>query len=119
MASRLKIIRLCIGILSATFGVCGTEFIEVGPLYHEFKLTLAPGHRTEVLGPLLNFGQKESARGYGIPPLFSRVTDAELDFTEFDILYPLFTYDRFGEETRWQFFQLLNLSGGQTQEQGR
>ncbi|MBI5773310.1 MAG: hypothetical protein HZA89_06155 [Verrucomicrobia bacterium] len=118
MASRLKIIRLCLGILFATFGVGGTEFTEAGPLYHEFKLTLAPGQRTEVLGPLLNFGQKETATGFAVPPLFSHVTDAQLDFTEFDVLYPLFTYDRFGQETRWQFFQLISLSGGQSQEQG-
>jgi hypothetical protein len=31
-----------------------------------------------------------------------------------DLLFPLLTYDRFGLEYRWQFFQLFSTSGGQT-----
>ena len=32
---------------------------------------------------------------------------------EFDLLYPVLTYERFGTEYRWQLAQLLSFSGGQ------
>ena len=50
-----------------------------------------------------------------MPPLFSYVVDRELDSSEFDFLYPLFTYDRFGMEYRAELFQVLSQAGGQSQ----
>ena len=38
---------------------------------------------------------------------------------EYDVLYPLLSYDRFGAEYRWHLFQVLNFSGGQSQEEKR
>src|SRR5262249_44797645 len=62
-----------------------------GPLYHEFHLTLAPGERTEALGPLFYRERKESVRVWAVPPLFSRTFDPELDFAEVDFVYPILT----------------------------
>jgi len=103
---------------------------SAGPLYQEFPLTLAPGERTEALGPLLSWERQwEPGVGRGpakarttsgestfaLAPLFSRVVDREVDSNSFDFLYPLLTYDRFGEEHRFQFLQVLSWSGGQSQ----
>jgi hypothetical protein len=47
--------------------------------------------------------------------LFSHTSDPETDSEEIDFIYPLLTFDRYGEQFRWQFFQLLSFSGGPTQ----
>ncbi len=88
-----------------------------GPLYQEFRLTLAPGHRTEAVGPFFYSEQKDSTHLWAIPPLWSHTLDREVDFEEFDVVYPLLTYDRFGSEYRFQIFQLFSFSGGQTQSE--
>src|SRR5258706_6567547 len=89
----------------------------VGPLYQDFHLTLAPGHRTEILGPVFYYEHKESARLWAVPPLFSYTLDDEVDFSEFDFVYPVLTYDRFGSEYRFQIFQLFSFAGGKTQSE--
>ena len=78
-------------------------------------MTLADGARTEAAGPFWQHEQAGSQETWGVPPLFTRVTDRDIDSTEFDFLYPLLTYDRFGMEKRLQLFQLLSLAGGQSQ----
>src|SRR2546422_2453417 len=50
-----------------------------------------------------------------IPPLGSLTRDPGTESVEFDFVYPLLTYDRYGEQYRWQFFQLLSFAGGPTQ----
>lgn len=86
---------------------------RAGPLYDKFSLTLAPGKRTEILGPFFYSEQQESKRSWGIPPLtISHTADPDTDWEQFDFAYPIMTYTRFGEEYRWQFFQLFNFAGG-------
>jgi hypothetical protein len=92
-----------------------TNAAEFGPLLHDFPLTLSAGHRTEFLGPFFYSEEKESQRTWAIPPLMSDMKDAVADIEEFDFLYPLVTYDRYGSQHRLQFFQLLSFSGGPTQ----
>lgn len=92
------------------------EFIQAGPLYQEFSLTLAKGERREALGPIFYHERREEQVQWSLPPLFSYTHDVGTDSAEVDFLYPLFTYDRFGEEYRCQLFQLLNVAGGQTQK---
>lgn len=86
--------------------------VNAGFFYDQFELTLAPGTRTEIAGPLY-FNQKgEDELTWGFPPFVVRSTNFVVDAQEFDILYPVFTYDRFGTEKRWQFFQIINHSWG-------
>ncbi|MBI3853764.1 MAG: hypothetical protein HY298_26275 [Verrucomicrobia bacterium] len=89
------------------------DSLHAGCLFDDFALTLSPGHRTEVMGPLFNFERQESQRQWAAPPLFSYTLDEDVDYEEFDLLYPLLTYDRFGEEYRFQIFQLFSFAGGQ------
>src|SRR4051794_20386474 len=93
------------------------EGFHAGPLFDRFSLTLAPGERTEALGPLFYSEAKETQYTWAIPPLFSYVHDPVTDFVEYDFGYPVLTYDRFGTEHRWQLFQLINFAGGENQSE--
>lgn len=89
----------------------------VGPLHHEFSLTLDSGRASETLGPLFGVERKGTQTLRRWTPLISRTDDPVGDFTEIDVAYPILTYDRFGEEFRFQFFQLFSLSGGKKDDE--
>jgi hypothetical protein len=89
--------------------------LHAGFLYDEFSLTLTPGHRIEAAGPFFYSEERETQHSWAIPPFFSRATDPTVEYEEYDFLYPLLTYDKFGEETRWQFFQLFAFATGGAQ----
>jgi hypothetical protein len=90
--------------------------LHAGFLYNEFPLTLTQGEREEALGPLFYNETRESEHTFAVPPLFSYTHNEETDSTEFDILYLLLTFDRYGSEFRWQLIQLLSFAGGETQD---
>ena len=48
---------------------------SAGPLYDQFPLTLESGHRTEAVGPFFYQQERDTEKSWGMPPLFSRVTD--------------------------------------------
>ena len=101
-------------IAQAGRGFADDQF-HAGPLLDQFDLTLVPGHRTEAVGPLFYWQEADTTSTWAIPPLLSRHRDLETDMTEFDILYPLFSYDRYGTQHRWHFFELLSFAGGPSQ----
>ncbi len=86
-----------------------------GPILDRFDLTLTLGRRTEAIGPLFYDEIRESQKTWAIPPLFSSTTDPAVELKEVDFLYPVMTYDRYGDQFRWQFFQVLSFAGGPTQ----
>jgi hypothetical protein len=89
------------------------DTVNFGFLYSDFSLTLDPGRRTEIFGPSFYSQQKEDEHTWAIPPLtFAHVEDPITEAEEYDFAYPLLTYDRFGKEYRWQFFQLFSFAGG-------
>lgn len=88
---------------------------SLGPLWSRFQLTLEPGERTEAFAPFWFRQESGSTEQYGVPPLFSVYRDDDLDRTLIDIVYPFLTYKKSATEYRWQFFQIFNLSGGETQ----
>ena len=95
------------------------EFKDAGFLYDQFDLTLAAGHRTEAAGPFFYAEEKETQRTWAIPPILSYTHDPGTESTEFDFCYPLLTYDRFGEQYRWELGQLLAFSGGPSQTEDK
>lgn len=111
----IRCLRLyCLGLLVAFPAVVLAEDgFHAGPLFDEFVLTLDSGHRTEAIGPLFYDQQKDSEETWAVPPLLSYDTDPDTESKEFDLLYPVLTYERFGTEYRWQLAQLLSFSGGQ------
>jgi hypothetical protein len=87
--------------------------LETGPLAHRFGLTLERGERQEMLGPLLAWqkGETNSNSLWTVAPFMSLYREPEIERTELDVLYPLFSYDRFGTEYRWHLAQFLNFHG--------
>jgi hypothetical protein len=104
-------------VLSQAPNAWADDTLHAGFWYDSFDLTLTPGHRTEAAGPFFYSEQKESRSTWAVPPLFSYTTDPDTQSKEFDFLYPVVTYDRYGEQYRWQFFQWLSFPGGPTQKE--
>jgi hypothetical protein len=113
--------RLVLGLAGWLAGAAALpaapDWASLGPLYQEFRLTLAPGHRTEILGPLFYSQELETTHTWAASPLLSYTQDKATDSSEFDLVYPIITYDRFGPEYRFSIFQLIAFSGGQTQSE--
>ena len=116
LTSHLIALGICVGISSPLLSQAAG--VASGPLAHQFPLTLSPGQRTEVLGPLLNYERREAQTQWGLPPLFSHTLDTDVDAEEFDLAYPLLSYDRFGTEYRFHIAQLFSFSGGLDQQDG-
>lgn len=108
----------CLGfLLGLPAGAAGVGGIHAGPLFDEFDLTLAPGHRTEALGPFFYSEEQDTQRTWAIPPLFSHTQDPATESEEIDFLYPVIGYDRFGDQYRWHICQLLSFAGGPSQQE--
>jgi hypothetical protein len=105
--------------LSPASHAAETNTVHHGFLYDKHRLTLESGLEWEILGPLYLRREWETSQLLAFPPLFSyqRDSDPDVDAVEYDFLYPVLTYDRFGSEWRWQFFQLLSWAGGKTGEE--
>lgn len=114
--------------ISVTLGLAGGATLRAdaddtdasfGPLLHEFKLTLDLGERTEAVGPFF-YSQEiqetnDITRMWALPPLFSYWRNDDTDYSGFDILWKGITYNRYGEEYRFQIVQLFSFAGGNTQ----
>ena len=88
--------------------------LDFGPAFQNFRLTLEPGERMEAAGPFFYSEQAGERERWAFPPLWARETDSGIDSTEFDLSYPLLTYDRFGADYRFQILQLFSFSGGES-----
>jgi hypothetical protein len=92
--------------------VKAADFLSAGFLYARFYQTLTPGDRIEALGPLYYNERSDTRKTWAVPPLISYTTDEAVALKEFDILYPILTYDRYGPQYRWQFCQVFSVAGG-------
>jgi hypothetical protein len=88
------------------------EGTSAGFFYDHFRLTLEPGDRTEAAGPFYYCQQTDTEHVWAIPPFFSRIQDPSADRDEENFLYPLMTRTRYGNERRWQLFELINTGSG-------
>ncbi len=113
--SRILLLFSTVALLCAHWNTLGAESVHAGLLFDESDLTLTPGHRTEALGPFFYEQERDTERIWAVPPLLSSTRDAGVELKELDFLYPVLTYDRYGQQYRWQFFQLLSFAGGPTQ----
>jgi len=91
-----------------------------GFIYDQFPLTLVDGWRTEILGPLY-YTQKVDTRSDWAFPLLALAggEDPATESSDFDFIYPVFSYHRYGNEFRWQLFQLLDFAGSRYQDDNR
>lgn len=90
------------------------SWINAGPLFETFPLTLRQGEGTEAFGPFFYEEEDQDDSIWGIPPLISYKTSHDGDRSELYVLPPLFTRRRYGEDVRWQLVQWIN---GSRQEQ--
>lgn len=86
-----------------------TTRIEAGPLAHEFNLTFEDGIRGEVLGPLVSWEHAGERSFWGLSPILSRESELGGEIINYDFVYPIVTWRRYGADARWQFFQVLNF----------
>jgi hypothetical protein len=64
------------------------------------------------VGPLFYEEETSNHVQIAMPPLWSRVHDTSVDSVEFDLLYPVLTYDRYDQEYRVHLGQMISFSGG-------
>lgn len=89
-----------------------TNNVHLGLLYDQFPLTLEPGIRTELFGPLYYSQETESEDTTAFPPILALTRMPAVESSEFSLIYPVFTQNHYGSEYRGQLLQLLNWSGG-------
>jgi hypothetical protein len=105
-------------VLCRPLRAAAAEETDAGFAYDEFDLTLEPGHRTEIAGPFYYDEQKqETLKIWALPPVLSYSSDPATELLEINIAYPVFSYVRYGQQYRWQFFQLLAFAGGPSQNE--
>jgi hypothetical protein len=104
-------------VLSRVSGAA-SEFKGLGPIYDHFKLTLTEGERTEIAGPLYYRETSGNSSLFALPPLFSLYKDPSIPATEWELGYPILTFDKFGKEYRFQFCQVIAWSGGEAMKSG-
>jgi hypothetical protein len=85
-----------------------------GESYYK-KLSISSPDTIDPYGPLSYRKTTGTTRTWGLSPLFSYTLDNDVDYEEFDFVYPVIGYDRFGSEYRFHILQLFNFSGGKTQ----
>jgi hypothetical protein len=102
--------------LGALCSAVAEDLWNSGFLFDEFRLTLDAGQRTEALGPLFNADRREESASWALPPFCSAGQNPGLDTADFDFLYPLVTYNRFGSEYRFHILQLFSFAGGKSQK---
>jgi len=90
---------------------------HAGFLFDDFQLTLDSGHRTEVLGPLFYFQEKDTEKTWALPPLFSETREPAIERLEYDFGYPVVTYRRYGTEARWHLMQVISWATGANQDE--
>jgi hypothetical protein len=109
---RAFIVGFCGAVLAVSLNTSSADDLRMGPIWDRFPLTLSNGERTEAVGPLFYRERDEARWTWAIPPLFSYAHYPDLDTKEFDFVYPVLTYDRYGPQYRFQLFQLLSFAGG-------
>jgi len=109
-------------ILGHGTSVLSEEPVHAGFAYDHFDLTLVPPSedarlwsRTEAVGPFFYSEQQDTKHTWAIPPIFSHTEDSATESEEYDFVYPIVTYDRFGQQYRWHIFQLFSFAGGPSQ----
>jgi hypothetical protein len=116
-------VRRIIGVLLVFFCTISTRaeqmnWAHAGALFDIFSPTLSEGNRLEMLGPFFYSEWVDSQRVWGIPPLCWAERNRATDSQKFVIGYPVFSFNRYGTEFRWQLIQVLSFSGGNQPENG-
>jgi hypothetical protein len=115
---KIVILLIFFSALNVPFSFGSTNLTGFGALYDHFQLTLSPGDCTEISGPLFYIENSATSSLFALPPLFSLYKDPGIAQTEWELGYPILTFDRFGKEYRFQFCQVIAWSGGEAMKTG-
>ena len=85
-----------------------------GPAFSKFRLTLQSGYREEAAGPLYYSQHAEGATQMALPPFYCQTLTPDVGWSEWEFLYPIIDYRRFGSEYRLQIVEFFSFSGGNT-----
>lgn len=110
-----RLLAVAIGALVASQAArAGEAELLAGPLWQDIGLTLEPGTGEEGFGPLYYRQDREDEVLWAVPPVVSALKSKDGEKGQWFVLPPVFSWRRYGEDTRWQFFQLLNGSRMET-----
>jgi len=93
------------------------DSFHAGFLFDRHSQVFETGEETQVVGPFYYYRTNELDSTWALPPFYSNAEWLEGVGQEYDILYPLLSFDRYGNEYRWHFCQLLSFAGGDNQEE--
>ena len=101
-------------VIGLAFAVSAAEEKRdaTGSAFDHFSLTLEAGWRAEAGGPFYYSQQRGPEKTWALPPFFSCDQNPEVESHEDDFLYPVLSRIRYGEERRWQLFQIISTAGG-------
>ncbi|MDW7980138.1 MAG: hypothetical protein RMH97_06185 [Verrucomicrobiales bacterium] len=85
-----------------------------GPVWCRWHAPDSALTNLEALGPFISHSIGSNTLEVALRPLIAYSRDSTTESAELDFLYPVFTWDRRGRETRLQLLQLLNASCGTT-----
>lgn len=106
-------------LLAASFVLGGSLAWTAEPARAAGTPPATTGPRKELIAPLFNYERDQTKLKWSFSPLAAKYEDKDTDSEEFDALYPFLTYDRFGDEWRFQILQLFSFSGGNNQDDNK
>ncbi len=119
IALKLLGVGLLAGLLASRWVAMAGDDLALGPLWQDFRLTLSPGHRTEIVSPLFYREEVQEndylRKTWAFPPWVAHTAIDEIDVTQTDILWKIISYNTYGNEYRFQLVQLFSFAGGATQ----
>lgn len=107
-----KTILIMAWVMALTVKLHGAETWQYGPLSHAYHPVLDGGLKQEWFGPLAYHHQTDHGTQWAFNGLVSFLRDDRIDATEWDILYPLLSHERFGQEAGWKLLNLWSLNQG-------
>jgi hypothetical protein len=97
--------------------------LNIWPVYDERDDPVDRVHEQSGLGPVVDSQRAldGSTEDFAIRPLFHLSKERQLDKLEWEVLYPLMSYSRSGQDWEFQFIHLLNFraEGSQPKERER
>jgi hypothetical protein len=103
---------IILAIIIVSSKLASAEGVSAGFLFDHLNLTLESGFRTEAAGPFYYSQHADGEDVLAFPPFFSHQSNPAIQSDEYDFLYPIFTQVKYGQERKWQFFQVINMSSG-------
>lgn len=107
---------LMLGLATAAPSGANIPDENVWPFFQSRTSPIDAAKEWETGGPLIYSRELEPRQEWGFRPLFSVQSDKEKDETGVDVLYPIFTFRRRGEDKRYQFFELFSVRGETSSE---